>query len=464
APVAPEVIPIDCDSHTGRAIVERRTIHIEDIRRLPETEFPRIIRENQRTVLATPLMRKGEPIGAILIRRVEVDPFTDKQIELLKTFADQAVIAIENVRLFKELQTSNRDLTTALDKQTATSDILRVISQSQTDVQPVFEAILSSAIRLMSAQAGALTRVTGDQLELAAFKSTDARGAATLREAFPQSLQSEGAHTKAIRDRAPVNIADAQTDPELRAIARSIAQAVGYHSMVAVPMLYQDGAIGTISTTRREAGGFTADEISLLQTFADQAVIAIENVRLFKELQENNQALTAAHAQVTESLEQQTATSEVLKVISRSTFALQPVLDTLVENAVRLCGADRGFIFRLEGDVYRLAVAFGATPEFVEFVRNNPIRPGRDTLVGRTAFERRVVHLPDVFQDPEYGWKEAQERGRFRTLLGVPMLREGSPIGVIVIWREEVQPFSDKQIELVTTFADQAVIAIENVR
>src|SRR5262249_39447595 len=207
APVAPEVIPIDCDSHTGRAIVERRTIHIEDIRRLPETEFPRIIRENQRTVLATPLMRKGEPIGAILIRRVEVDPFTDKQIELLKTFADQAVIAIENVRLFKELQTSNRDLTTALDKQTATSDILRVISQSQTDVQPVFEAILSSAIRLMSAQAGALTRGTGDQLEPAAVKSTHARGAAALRGGLPPTLQTPGGHPKAIPRPAPRNIA-----------------------------------------------------------------------------------------------------------------------------------------------------------------------------------------------------------------------------------------------------------------
>src|SRR5262249_52073840 len=185
------------------------------------------------------------------------------------------------------------------------------ISQSQTDVQPVFDTILSSAIRLMRAQAGALTRITGDTLDLAAFRSTDNRGESTIRAAFPLPLQSEGLHAKAVRGRAPVNITEAQTDPELPDFARSIARAVGYQSMVAVPMLNRDEALGAIAVTRREPGGFKDDEIALLKTFADPAIIAIENVRLFTELQQKNQALS-------ESLERQTATSEILSVISSS--------------------------------------------------------------------------------------------------------------------------------------------------
>ena len=201
-----------------------------------------------------------------------------------------------------------------------------------------------------------------------------------------------------------------------------------------------------------------------MRTFADQAVIAIENVRLFAELQEKNQALTEAHAQVTETLEQQTATADMLKVISRSTFDLQPVLETLIESAVRLCGADKGSILRPDGDLYRQAAAYGATPEFIEIARRNPNLPSRKSAVGRAILERRVIHIPDVLADPEYGWATGQRGEEIRTILAVPMLREASVIGVIAIWRSEVQPFRDKQIELVRTFADQAVIAIENVR
>jgi signal transduction histidine kinase len=224
-----------------------------------------------------------------------------------------------------------------------------------------------------------------------------------------------------------------------------------------VPFRQQGQLIGTLGARRTEVRPFTPAQIKLLETFADQAVIAIENVRLFKELQERNRDLT-------EALEQQTATSEVLKVISRSTFNLQPVLDTLIENATRLCDADEGNIYRFDGEFCRLGAMHGGTLDWKEFRERNPIRPGRNSITGRAAFERRTVHAPDVLADPEYQDVHGQRLGGYRTVLAVPMLREEVLIGVISIGRREVRPFTDKQVELVTTFADQAVIAIENVR
>src|SRR5262249_34927752 len=238
-----------------------------------------------------------------------------------------------------------------------------------------------------------------------------------------------------------------------------------FRTMLSVPLMREGVAIGVLQVPRKEIRPFTERQIALLQTFADQAVIAIENVRLFTELQQKNEALTLAHAQVTEALEQQTGTSEVLKVISRSAFDLQPVLDSLIENAVRLCGADRGFIHRQEGDLYPVAASYGHSREWIELVKQNPVRRDRGSATGRAVLDRRVVHIPDILADPEYRWAEA-ERGQaemHRTVLSVPMLREGAVLGVITIRRIEAQPFTDKQIELVTTFADQAVIAIQNV-
>jgi signal transduction histidine kinase len=240
------------------------------------------------------MLRGGEPIGAVNVSRREPGPFSETQIKLLQTFADQAVIAIENVRLFTELQTSNRELTTALDTQTATGDILRVISRSQTDVQPVFDAIVTSAVRLLGAFSGALTRIAGEQIELAAITSTSDVGDAFLRTQFPQALSSAGPHARTIRDRAPLNIADAHADPRLPETVHANARVRGYRSQVVVPLLRHDEAIGTISLTRAEPGAFTDDEIALLQSFADQAVIAIQNVRLFKELEAANRELAGA--------------------------------------------------------------------------------------------------------------------------------------------------------------------------
>jgi len=230
-----------------------------------------------------------------------------------------------------------------------------------------------------------------------------------------------------------------------------------------VPMLRLGQPIGVIGLARSEVRAFSEHEIALVQTFADQAVIAIENVRLFTELEEKNKALTAAHAQVTESLEQQTATAEVLKLISRSTFDLGPVLETLIEHAARLCGAVGGCIYRKDGELQRLAAAYNMSPEHRDFVEQNPVTSGRGTAVGRAILERRAVHIHDVKADPSYT-HGAVGIGGYRTLLGVPMMREDAPIGVFAVWRTEVLPFTDKQIELVTTFADQGAIAIENIR
>jgi GAF domain-containing protein len=437
-----------------RAVRERRTQQVEDIETATDvTDAMRgtIRARGWRSALFVPMIRDDTVIGLINVTRRQAGPFAGDETALLATFADQAVIAIENVRLFTELQASNRELTTALDKQTATSEILRVISQSQTDVQPVFEAILSSAIRLIGAQAGALTLVNGDHLELASFRGTDSSGEAAVKAAFPLSLKSDGSHANAIRHRAPVNIANAQTDPQVTGSGRSIALAVGYRSMVVVPMLRHAVAVGTISATRREAGGFTDDEIVLLQTFADQAVIAIENVRLFKELEGRNRDLTA--------------TGEILRVISSSPTDVQPVFDTIVRSAVRLCDGLFSAVFQFDGERIHQVAQHNYTPEGLEQAhRIYPARPTRALLTGRAILERTVVHVPDVELDAEFQHKALSRAVGWRSGLFVPMLREGTPIGVVVVARAEPGPFSDNEIELLKTFADQAVIAVENVR
>ena len=459
----PALIPLSREFPPGRSIIDRRTLHIEDLRPLLDTEFSatRALRTADlgiRTMLVTPLMRENKSIGAILIRRTEVRPFTDKQIALLQTFADQAVIAIENVRLFRELQASNRELTTALDKQTATSDILRVISRSQMDVRPVFDAILASAIRLLNGYTGALTRREGDQITLAALTSTDDASDAAVKAAFPQRLHSRGAHPQTIRDRVPFNVADAHNDARLGVPEGAYASVRGYRSLVVVPLLRHDEAIGTVSVTRREPGGFTNDEIALLQTFADQAVIAIENVRLFRELQTRNRDLT-------EALDRQTATAEVLRVISSSPTDLQPVFDVITRSAVTLCGGVQGGLHLLEGELLLDTAAFNLRPEALDvFHRAFPMRLHRGSISARAIMDRAVQNVPDIEALTEYTLGEYARAAGFRSTLAVPMFREGVAIGVIVVARPQVGPFSEREVELLKTFASQAVIAIENVR
>ena len=447
----------DQSSAAGRAILSGDVAEIPDVEADPDYTFASAVRAGGlRSNTAVPMLRDARVVGTINLGRSVAGRFSESEIALLKTFADQAVIAIENVRLFTELQTSNRELTTALEQQTATSEILRVISQSQTDVRPVFETILTSAVRLLRGYSGALTRVAGDQIELAAHTRTDDTGDASLRELFPQSLHSEIPHAQAIRTRAPIDIADTQTDPRMPDALRTSARVRGYRSWITVPLLRHQETIGTIAVTRPEAGGFDGDEIALLQTFAAQAVIAIENVRLVTELQTSNRELMMA-------LDQQTATSEILRVISQSPTDLKPVFDAIVDSAARLCQAAFGVLHRFDGQDLTFEAQHGIREAQLERVRHYFPQPARrDMAVGRAVLDRSVTHIHDIRVDPEYVIRSFQED--YRTVLAVPLMREGVPVGALGLWRRKVQPFSDQQIELVKTFADQAVIAIENVR
>jgi GAF domain-containing protein/anti-sigma regulatory factor (Ser/Thr protein kinase) len=438
---------------SGRAVLEGAVAHIPDVHADPEYAQPLAEAHLARTTLAVPMLRDGWPIGTVAVGRREARPFSDKDIALLQTFADQAVIAIENVRLFTELQASNRELTAALDKQTATSDILRVISRSQTDVQPVFDAILASAVRLLHGYSGGLTRIEGDQLLLAAITSTDTAADAALRQAFPRPVQSEGMHSEAIRRRAPLNIADAHSDPQLSEGARARARARGYRSGVAVPLLRHDEPLGAIAVSRREPGGFTDDEVALLQTFADQAVIAIENVRLFTELQASNHELTTA-------LDKQTATSDILRVISRSQIDVQPVFDAILTSAVRLLGAHHGALIRVLGDQIEVA----ASTEGIDY---HALRSAAAEGSPVQAIRARVpVNIADVQTDPEVseGRRALARAHGYRSIVAVPLLYQAGVLGVIAVTRREAGGFADDEVTLLQTFADQAVIAIENAR
>src|SRR5215831_2709639 len=456
---------LDADSVTARAIRTRSVVHIPDISVDPEYRARPIVEAGFRTVASVPMLRPNAAIGAITVTRLEVAPLTDRQIELLKTFAEQAVIAVENVRLFTKLQASNQELSRALDAQTATSDILRVINRSHTGAQPVFDTIVDSAVRVLRGHTGALTRITGEQLDLAAATHVDDASDATLRATFPRLLGSEWPHAHAIRDHVPLNIADAQTDPRVPDAGHAEARVRGYRSLVVLPMLRHDAAVGTLSVTRREPGGFTGDEIALLQTLADQAVIAIEDARLLTELQEKNRALTEAHFHVTEALEQQTATSDVLRVISSSPTDVQPVFDSIAASALRLCDARLCTVFRFDGELIHLVALQQVSTEGAAAYRNAyPARPGRGGGTHRAILTGGIVHIPDIRDDPEYELQDLARANQFGCVLSVPMFRDGHPIGAITVGREAARPFSDAQIELLRTFADQAVIAIENAR
>jgi len=394
-----------------------------------------------RTLLIVPMLKDDELLGAINIYRQEVRPFTDKQVALLQNFAAQAVIAIENTRLLNELRES-------LEQQTTTSEVLSVISRSPANIQPVLEIIGERAEKLCDAEISVVSIVEGELIRVASIHGMTEAGVDTARLAFPMGLTDENITARAVRTRSVCHVADVLSDPQYQ--LKDAARVSGVRGCLGVPMVRDQQVVGAIFVARRQPGLFSDAQVQLLKTFADQAVIAIGNVRLFNETKI--------------SLEQQTVTADVLKIISRSTFDLRAVLQTLVESAARFCNADNATIVREKDGVFYSAEAYGYSPEFMDYIKNIPVRAERGSASGRALAEGRVVHIADVKTDPEYTLVEAQRLGDYRTILCVPMLREGVPIGVLTLTRSEVRPFTDKQIELVTTFADQAAIAIENVR
>jgi GAF domain-containing protein len=436
-------IPIKADrsSVSGRALLEGRVVQIPDVTADPEYLIEAQRLGGFRTALGVPMLREGVPIGILSLVRSEVRPFTEKQIELVTTFADQAVIAIENARLLSELRES-------LKQQTATSEVLNVISRSPANIQPVLDIIGERAEKLCEADTCIVSIVEGELIHLASIHGMTEAGEEAVQRAFPMRLTDETIAARAIRTRSVCHVADLLSDPQYQ--QKDAARQAGNRGALGVPMIRDEQVVGAMFVSRKQPGLFSDAQVQLLKTFADQAVIAIENVRLLNETKN--------------SLEQQTATADVLKIISRSTFDLQTVLQTLVESAARFCAADKAHIIREKGGGFYTAEAYGYSREFMDYIKNILIKAERGTASGRALVEGRVVHIADVKTDPEYTLVEAQRLGDYRTILCVPMLREGVPIGLLGLTRSEVQPFSDKQIELVTTFSDQAAIAIENVR
>src|SRR5262245_48341146 len=424
---------------SGRAVIDRTTVHVHDITAEFDGEFPesRLLQQHTgaRTILCTPLLRQGTPIGVITIRRIEVRPFSEKQIALLKTFADQAVIAIENVRLFQELKES-------LEQQTATSEILGVIASSPTDIQPVLDAIAQSAARVCGSDDAAIRLREGDEMVLAAHFGTIPPSGPERR-----SLGWRFVSNEALLQRRTIHIPDLEAEAER--FPDSVHIGPGIRTFLVTPLLREGTPVGVINIRRTEVRPFSDQQLALLETFASQAVIAIENVRLFKEIQERN-------AELREALEHQTATSEVLGIISRSPTHVQPVLDAIVESAARVCGIDDVVLRLHEGNLSVARAHFGPMP----------IPVGREEISIdepwiRWMREHGTRHIPDVSERNDLhivnisGW---------RTFLSVPLRQQGEFIGSLVARRIEVRPFTAAQIKLLETFADQAVIALENVR
>ena len=439
--------PCTRGSVAGRTVIDRKAVHVIDLQTEAD-EFPEgsafAKRFGHRTTAGVPLLREGVAIGMIQLRRTEVNPFTDKQIALLGTFAAQAVIAIENARLFSETKE-------ALAQQTATAEVLKVIASSPGDLAPMFDVMLESATRLCEASHCHVWRFDGQLLHAVAVRG-DPWFAEWLQKNSPISPIPGSAAGRIARGEDIVHVVDRREEEAYSSnpVFRDFVDSSGTRASLSVALRRDGTLLGMITVYRQEVRPFSDKQIALLQNFAAQAVLAMENARLVIETRD--------------ALEQQTATADVLKVISRSAFDLRTVLNTLTASVANLCDAEKAFIMQRDGDAFIFAAAYGFSRAFEEYATQNPMRPGRGTITGRAALEGRTIHIPDVLADPEYDGTGYQLRGQYRSGLGVPLLRDGETIGVFGLTRTDVRPFSEKQIELVTSFADQAVIAIENHR
>lgn len=401
-----------------------------------------------RSLLSVPMLHDGKAIGTINVTRAEPGGFAEGAISLMQTFAAQAVIAIENTRLFNETQE-------ALERQTATADILKVIASSPDDVQPVFETVAERAMALLGAWSAIVLPYDGEYLHFGAARGALPDTEDFIRRLYPARPSPEISHGRAIIERTVINTPDFQEDPSPR--NRERARERGFRAGVTVPMLREGVPIGVIAVARQQAGAFTAKEIALLQTFADQAVIAVENARLFEEVQSRTRDLT-------EALAYQTGSSNVLRVIASSPTDIDPVLLAIVESARELCEADDAAVLLRDGESLRFREHSGPIP-----IRHDRWPIGRNWTAGRAFVDQKPVHVRDMLSEEGAEFPDARAMGQstganIRTVLSVPLLRGAESIGAILLRRAEVRPFQDKQIELLSTFADQAVIAIENAR
>src|SRR5262245_3984335 len=432
------VRPLTASPTLSRVAETKQVVQVADMAlEQPEEAITRL--GGARTVLCTPMLKDDRAVGVISLYGQEVRPFTDKQIGLLKNFAAQAVIAIENARLLSELRES-------LQQQTATADVFKVISSSPGDLGPVFEAMLANAVRICEANFGVLFRSQGEEFYPAAWAGVPMEYEEFLRRRGQFRPTNGAPLDRLLKTKQLIFTVDelAERHPG------PAAEFGGARSLIAVPMFKDGELVGAIVIYRQEVCPFTDRQVALVSNFASQAVIAIENTRLLNELRE--------------SLQQQTATADVLKVISRSTFDLQAVLDTLVKSAASLCEADQSFLYRRDGEKYVWAASHGYSPEWVKLRKRQPLVPDRGTGVGRAIVESKIVHIPDVLEDKEYSAWDLQQVAGYRAVLCVPLLREGVSMGVFSLSRKEPRSFTDKQIEFLTMFADQAAIAMENVR
>jgi GAF domain-containing protein len=429
----------------GRTALEGRPVHIPDVLADPEYHWPEGQRlGGYRTGLGLPIRGDDDAvIGVLGLARNEVAPFSDQEIKLVALFSDQASVVIQVARLLALEHEAH-------EREEAIGEVLQAIGRSSFDLEQVLQAVIERAVELTRSDTGNVARRDGDVYRVVAFTGTGAEYERLTRER-PYRPERGSLLGRALLERRMVHIPDVLADPEYALL--DAQRAGGYRTLLAVPLIRDGEAVGAAGVGRNSVSPFSDRDMRLFQTFADQAVIAIQIARLGTEMRE--------------ALERESAVSHVLQTIAGSSFDLDQVLQTVIESATELSKSDFGNILRFDesGSFYRVVAHHGdIDPAYWNLVTHTPYRADRGTVIGRTLLERRPIHIPDILEDPDYRFWDAQRTGRFRSILGIPMLRDGEPIGVFVVWRRDVRPYADREISLLTTFADQAVLAIENVR